>query len=83
MATVSRRRFLSAAGAITGAAAIGSAAAGPSLIAAAASDALPDTPVTAYVRDPSSGEVRVMVGHREVAVKDRGLVQRIVAAARR
>jgi 3-hydroxyisobutyrate dehydrogenase-like beta-hydroxyacid dehydrogenase len=87
MAKVTRRGFLSSAGAVTGAVALGAATAGPTLIAAAAdvaapTAALPDQPVVAYVRNPKAGELRLMVGHREVAVKDRALVQRIVAAAR-
>lgn len=87
MAKVTRRGFLSSAGAVTGAVALGAATAGPTLIAAATdvaapTAALPDEPVVAYVRNPKAGELRLMVGHREVAVKDRALVQRIVAAAR-
>jgi len=85
MAKVTRRGFLTSAGAAAGAVALGAAAAGPTLIAAAADAgspvALSDEPVVAYVRNPKAGEVRLMVGHREVAVKDRALVQRIVSAA--
>jgi len=87
MAKVTRRGFLTSAGAVTGAVALGAATAGPTLIAAATDAASPaasltDEPVVAYVRNPKAGEVRLMVGHREVAVKDRALVQRIVSAAR-
>jgi hypothetical protein len=87
MAKVSRRGFLSSAGAVTGAVALGAATAGPTLVAAAADAAaprgpLPEDKVVAYVRNPKSGEVRLMIGRREVTVKDRALVQRIVAAAR-
>jgi hypothetical protein len=85
MAKVTRRAFISTAGAVTGAAAL--AAAGPGLVGAAerlgsaAGGDLPDEPVVAYVRNPKAGGLAVMVGDREVAVKDRGLVQRIVKAA--
>jgi hypothetical protein len=88
MSKVTRRGFLSSAGAVTGAVALGAATAGPTLVAAAADAAavpagpLPDEAVVAYIRNPRAGEVRLMVGHRETAIKDRALVQRIVAAAR-
>jgi nitrous oxide reductase len=39
-------------------------------------------PVVAYVRAGSSGEVRVMVGEREVVHRDRDLAGRILRAAR-
>jgi hypothetical protein len=88
MSRMSRRAFLSSAGAVTGAAALGAAMAGPRLAAATAGavDAhgdgpLPESPVVAYVRDPKKGEVAVVVGDREVAVKDAALVRRIVDAA--
>lgn len=88
MAKVSRRGFLTAAGAVTGAAALGAATAGPRLMAAAAEASqshheLPDEPVVAYVRSPKAGDLRLMVGHREVSVQDPALVQRILAAAKR
>ena len=86
MAKVTRRGFLSSAGAVTGAVAFGAATAGPTLMAAASQAASPvaltDEPVVAYVRNPKAGDVRLMVGHREIAVKDKALVQRIVAATR-
>jgi len=86
MAKVTRRGFLSSAGAVTGAVALGAATAGPRLMAQAAEAAmpageLPEGPVVAYVRNPHSGDLRLMVGHREVAIKDPALVQRIVSAA--
>ena len=88
MAKVSRRGFLTTAGAVTGAAALSAATAGPKLVAAAADAAapggpLPEETVVAYVRNPKSGQLRLMVGEREVDVKDRALVQRIVAASGR
>jgi len=50
--------------------------------AAVPNQALPDEPVVAYVRNPKAGDLRLMVGHREISVQDPTLVQRIVAAAR-
>lgn len=39
-------------------------------------------PVVAYVKNPASGEISVMVGEREVIVHDRKLAARISRAAR-
>ena len=39
-------------------------------------------PMTAYVRDASTGEIAVMVGHREVVTKDPQLIRRLQRAAR-
>jgi hypothetical protein len=39
-------------------------------------------PVVAYVSDPAKGEISVMSGDREVAVRDRKLAARIARAAR-
>jgi hypothetical protein len=39
------------------------------------------TPIVAWVRDPARGEISVMVGEREVRVRDRGLAARIARAA--
>jgi len=86
MSKLSRRAFLSSAGAVTGAAALGAVGV-PKLAGAAGlaanhpSGPLPASPVVAYVRDASRGELAVVVGEREVAVKDKALVQRIVDAA--
>jgi hypothetical protein len=88
MSRVSRRAFLSTAGAVTGAAAIGAAVAGPKLAATAvdltahsSSTPLPDGPVVAVVRNPAAGDVSLVVGDHEVAVHDAALVRRIVDAA--
>lgn len=86
MSKLSRRAFLSSAGAVTGAAALGAVAGVPALaggagLAKAPSGPLPDGPVVAYVRNASKGELAVVVGEREVAVKDAALVRRIVDAA--
>jgi len=86
MSKLSRRAFLSSAGAVTGAAAMGAAAGVPALagaagLAKAPSGPLPEGPVVAYVRNAQKGELAVVVGEREVAVKDAALVRRIVDAA--
>lgn len=84
MAKLSRRDFICSAGAVTGAAAIGTAVGVPKLAglgANAASGPLPSKPVVAYVRDASRGELAVVVGDREVAVKDAALVRRLLDAA--
>jgi hypothetical protein len=39
-------------------------------------------PMTAYVRDAATGEIAVMVGHREVVTKDPQLIRRLQRAAR-
>jgi len=85
MSRMSRRAFISTAGA-TGAAALSAAALGAPKLAGVTAKLgpegpLPDGPVVAYVRDAKAGEVAVMVGDREVAVKDAALVRRIVDAA--
>lgn len=86
MSRMSRRAFLSSAGAVTGAAALGAAAGVPKLAAgmglgSAPSGPLPDAPVVAYVRNARRGELAVVVGDHEVTVKDAALVKRIVDAA--
>ena len=85
---VSRRKFLAAVG--IGAAAVGVAAAAPSAVKMA-SDYLPnvsqglgrDAPrrLVAYVRDSSKGEIVLMVGEKEIVVRDFGIVSRLFAAA--
>ncbi|MDQ6851091.1 MAG: hypothetical protein M3070_14335 [Actinomycetota bacterium] len=57
-----------------------------SLVVVNRADAATDTPpgsepVVAYVRDPSSGEVALMVGDREVTVHDPKLAAHIARAA--
>lgn len=89
MAKVTRRTFLSTTmGAAGGVAAMGLIA-GPSTLVEAAqnvADAGDETassgPMTAYVRDAATGEVSVMVGHREVITKDPQLVRRLQRASR-
>lgn len=80
-----RRAFLVAAGA--GAAAIGVATVAPAAQAAptkrgATSEPAPsDEPLVAYVSDPGKGELTLLIGEREVLVKDRDLVTRLAHAA--
>ena len=79
MSDTSRRKFL----AVTGA----SAAAGTVALTSGRSAAATRRPgsakesVVAYVQDHRSGELRLMVGEREVVVHDVDLVTRILNAA--
>jgi hypothetical protein len=89
MAKVTRRTFLSTTvGAAGGVAAMGLIA-GPSTLVEAAQNVaeagdgpVAREPMTAYVRDASTGEIAVMVGHREVVTKDPQLIRRLQRAAR-
>lgn len=80
MSETSRRRFIGVTGA--GAAAVGAT----TLLPAAASAATrrgnsATSPVVAYVADAKSDEVTLLVDEREVVVKDRDLVTRLLNAA--
>ena len=76
----------------TGAASIGSLALGSGVAAAAAAamgmspaEALAASngePVAAYVRDPRRGELAVVIGTREVTVRDPDLVGRLLRVTR-
>jgi hypothetical protein len=89
MAKVTRRTFLSTTvGAAGGVAAMGLIA-GPSTLVEAAQNAadasdglMSGEPMTAYVRDAATGEISVMVGHREIVTKDPQLIRRLQRAAR-
>jgi hypothetical protein len=89
MAKVTRRTFLSTTvGAAGGVAAMGLIA-GPSTlveaaqnVAAASDGPMSSEPMTAYVRDAATGEISVMVGHREVVTKDPQLIRRLQRASR-
>ena len=82
MAKVTRRTFLSTTvGAAGGVAAMGLIA-GPSTlveaaqnVAAASDGPMSSEPMTAYVRDAATGEISVMVGHREIVTKDPQLIR--------
>ncbi|HEY6783274.1 MAG TPA: hypothetical protein VI296_08580 [Candidatus Dormibacteraeota bacterium] len=89
MAKVTRRTFLSTTvGAAGGVAAMGLIAGPGTLVEAAqnvadASDGpMSSEPMTAYVRDAATGEISVMVGHREIVTKDPQLIRRLQRAAR-
>jgi hypothetical protein len=89
MAKVTRRTFLSTTvGAAGGVAAMGLIAGPGTLVEAAqnvaeASDGpVSSEPMTAYVRDAATGEISVMVGHREVVTKDPQLIRRLQRATR-
>jgi hypothetical protein len=89
MAKVTRRTFLSTTvGAAGGVAAMGLLAGPSTLVEAAQNDAdasdgpVSSAPMTAYVRDAATGEIAVMVGHREVVTKDPQLIRRLQRAAR-
>ena len=81
MTETSRRKLLAAGGASvavgTVAMAVGPAEAGEARRTASSAR----EPVVAYVADHRSGELRLMVGEREVVVHDRDLVTRILNAA--
>ena len=89
MAKVTRRTFLSTTvGAAGGVAAMGLIAGPGTLVEAAqnvaeASDGpMSSEPMTAYVRDAATGEISVMVGHREIVTKDPQLIRRLQRATR-
>jgi len=83
MISSSRRRFLGAAGA--GAAVAGATAVAPTAFAGQArrSPTSAEESVVAYVDDPSSDTVTLLVGEREVVVHDRDLATRLLNAAGR
>ena len=56
-------------------------AAGGAATTVRGNDAAHASPSCAYIQDPRSGELRLMVGEREVVVHDRDLVTRILNAA--
>jgi hypothetical protein len=90
-----RRRFLTKAGAATGAAAsVGIPGLGkPELAGGSHAPAVPPEvvdapgglalePIVVYVRDARRGEVTVLHGTRELTYRDRALVRRLLKAAR-
>jgi hypothetical protein len=88
MAKVTRRSLIKKAS--VGAATLGVMAAAPNLVggdAAQAAVAQSDAPaghgdsIVAHVRNRTTGEVAVLFGTREVIVRDRELVRRLVRAA--
>ena len=88
MAKLTRRDLIKQTSA--GAAALGALAAVPGLAAvqgapeahaAGPSVADRDGPLVAYLRDVAVGEIGLLVGTREIIVRDRELVQRLLKAA--
>ncbi len=81
MNDTSRRKFLAAAaagaGAVAGTVGLPIARAGA---AAAVHDKLAHEPVVAWIENPDSDELVLMAGEREVVVRDRDLVTRILVA---
>jgi hypothetical protein len=82
-----RRRFLTRAGAATGAAAfVGVPGLAGSVDKPAqhveTPGAVMDDPVVVYVRDAKRGEVTVLHGSRESTYRDHALVRRLLAAAK-
>jgi hypothetical protein len=77
---LTRRNFVkNSAVSAAGMTAIGAIAASA---AEANSGAVGKEPVVAYVSDPSTGEISVMRGEREVKLRDRKLARDITRAAR-
>lgn len=92
MADLTRRGFIvTSAGAAAGVATVGAIAAAPKIAkildgGAAASAARrgavsASDPVVAYIRNATSGEIGLLVGHREVTINDPDLVGRLLDAA--
>ncbi|MGA9747437.1 MAG: twin-arginine translocation signal domain-containing protein [Nocardioides sp.] len=81
MQDTTRRRFLGATGA--GAAAVAVAPATAYAKESVRSRNSADEPVVAYISDAKSDEVTLLVGEREVVVRDRDLATRILNAAGR
>ena len=80
MNDTSRRKFLAVAGA--GAAAGAAGIAVPATAAAVTRNANAEAePVVAYIENPQSGVLSLMLGGREVVVEDHDLVARILNAA--
>jgi hypothetical protein len=80
MTDLTRRAFVKrSAATAAGMTAIGAIAAEA---ADAHSSAAGTEPVVAYVSDPSSGEISVMQGEREIKLRDRKLARDIARAAR-
>ncbi len=81
MHDTTRRRFIGATGAGAAAVAVAPAAAYAGDTARSRTSAT--EPVVAYVSDADSDELTLMVGEREVVVRDRDLVNRLLNAAGR
>jgi hypothetical protein len=84
MNDTSRRKFLAAAAAGAGGVAVGTVGLPITSASASASASAPGRrgkePVVAWIEDPSSDELVLMSGDREVTVRDRALVARLLSA---
>lgn len=80
MSETNRRSFLAVTGAGAVAGTVGLVA-GPAAASVRRLSGSAQEPVVAYVEDPDSDELQLMVGEREVVVRDRDLVVRILNAA--
>jgi hypothetical protein len=79
MSDLSRRSFVKT----SAGAAAGMTASGALIASRAEADTKAGSdPVVAYLKDPSSGEISVMTGDREVTVRDPKLAAQIARAAR-
>jgi hypothetical protein len=81
MNDTSRRKFLAAAAAGAGGVAVGTVGLPITSAAAGSSGRRPGKePVVAWIEDPTSDELVLMSGDREVTVRDRALVARLLSA---
>lgn len=81
MTDTSRRSLLATAGAGVAAGAVAMASGEANAAAARPRPGRAQEPVVAYVKDHRSDTLRLMVGEREVVVRDQDLVTRILNAA--
>jgi hypothetical protein len=88
MSDVTRRHFIrqasaaaAAAGAVTVLPTIASAHASTTLSAHEVSSAAAHGPIIAHIKDVARGEIALLVGEREIVIRDRVLVRRLVKAA--
>ena len=81
MGQTNRRTFLTGAGAGAAAGVVGLAAAPATASAAVRNGHAARETVVAYVEDHEGSRVRLLVGEREVVVRDRDLVVRLLNAA--
>lgn len=80
MSELTRRRFVSrSAGAVAGMTVVGGLLAER---ASADAGAVGREPIMVWVRDPRKGELEVMIGKREIRVRDRKLAAQIARVAR-
>jgi hypothetical protein len=81
MSDTSRRKFLAAAGAGTAATAVVGLSGGAAEAVTSRHEHAATEQVVAFVQNPRSGVLHLMVGEREVIVEDHDLVARILNAA--